>query len=218
MDYLAIDTTTRYLRILLSRGGRVEYFCDEAPLSHSVSLVPRIREMLGDRRYEGIGCIGVNIGPGSFTGIRIGVTTAKTLAYFAKIPLVPINSLELAAYIVYSRDSVKAGQSVCPVIDGSNTLYSARYTFDGNALTETAAPHMSSAEEILKAAQNAVFCGDIHKLGMAKDGIDDYCARLLRYMDDAVRGGKLVPAEGISPLYIQKSQAEKNLADKGAKA
>lgn len=84
MINLFIDTCTKYLILALYKNNEIiEYFQMEADNNLSVLLLPKIDELLKKSNLEikDVDKIYVSNGPGSFTGIRIGVTTAKTIAY-----------------------------------------------------------------------------------------------------------------------------------------
>ena len=101
MPILAIETATLVTSVALAT---VDTLLAEITLqtkkTHSELLMPHISKILymaGDQKTE-LKAIAVSIGPGSFTGLRIGLATAKTLAYALKIPLVGVPSLAGMAY------------------------------------------------------------------------------------------------------------------------
>lgn len=97
---LAIDTSTRICTVAL---GDPDGIAGELALgrerAHSVWLVPAIARLLEDTGTDpsGLAAVAVTTGPGSFTGLRIGVTTAKALAYAWGLPAVPVGALEVLA-------------------------------------------------------------------------------------------------------------------------
>src|SRR6187551_1942440 len=98
---LAIDTATAQVGVAIGRDGRVlgEVRIDGAR-RHAEELAPAIEYL---RKETGVGlgdlaCISVGIGPGLYTGLRVGVTTARTLAQVLDVPVVGIPSLDLVAY------------------------------------------------------------------------------------------------------------------------
>ncbi len=119
MRILTIDTACNLARVALVEDGalRKEITVDDKR-RHSVKLLPAIETLLGDCGVapKDLDLIAVTKGPGSFTGLRIGVVTAKTMAYALRIPLVGVNTLDA---IAASFDD--AGGIVCPLIDARNT-------------------------------------------------------------------------------------------------
>ncbi|GHU98274.1 hypothetical protein FACS1894211_01740 [Clostridia bacterium] len=79
MDYIAFNTTDKYLQILLVRGGKAYTHCERAELTHSETLMPAVESLLKEAgcRLSDLQAVGVVTGPGSFTGIRIGIATVK---------------------------------------------------------------------------------------------------------------------------------------------
>jgi tRNA threonylcarbamoyladenosine biosynthesis protein TsaB len=98
---LAIDTATRSASLAVYDGAvvRAEYSWDTAD-HHTVDLLPRIVDLLRQIEVpiEQLTGLGVSIGPGSFTGVRVGVAAAKGLAIACDIPLVGVPTLDILAY------------------------------------------------------------------------------------------------------------------------
>ncbi len=98
---LAIDTATRSASLAVYDGSvvRAEYSWDTAD-HHTVELMPRIVDMLHqiDAPIEQVTGLGVSIGPGSFTGVRVGVAAAKGLAIARDLPIVGVPTPDIVAY------------------------------------------------------------------------------------------------------------------------
>lgn len=90
MMVLAIDTTGEHLHVAASKSGRVQAITAPGK-PHSKELLPLIRKLLGKTKPN---AIVVAIGPGSYTGTRVGVTTANMLGWVWKIPVYGIPSHE----------------------------------------------------------------------------------------------------------------------------
>ena len=100
MILLAIDTSTHRAAVALSRPGQtVDVAPPDPDRRHGRGLIPAIKALLAARglTVADLDAIAVGLGPGSYTGLRIGLTAAKTLAYAAKKPLVGLDSLEVIA-------------------------------------------------------------------------------------------------------------------------
>jgi tRNA threonylcarbamoyladenosine biosynthesis protein TsaB len=117
MLLLGIDTSTRRVGVVLANElgmiGRVELggTADTAPPRHAETLAPAIAWCCERCSVEltQVTAIAAGIGPGMFTGLRVGVTTAKVLAQSLRVPVIPIPSLDLLAYpLRYSRRLVVA--------------------------------------------------------------------------------------------------------------
>jgi len=115
MKCLALDTTTDVCSIAVTDGPELlgeHNFAHKMDLSRR--LMPNIVQLVKDSGLEmkGVEAIGVSLGPGSFTGLRIGVVTAKTLAQALTVPIAGVISLDLLAHqFDYLPDSV-----ICPLI------------------------------------------------------------------------------------------------------
>jgi tRNA threonylcarbamoyladenosine biosynthesis protein TsaB len=98
---LAIDTATRSASLAVYDGAvvRAEYSWDTAD-HHTVELMPRIVDMLRqiDVSIEQLTGLGVSIGPGSFTGVRVGVAAAKGLAIARDLPIAGVQTPDILAY------------------------------------------------------------------------------------------------------------------------
>lgn len=100
MKYLFIDSATANLVVAIIIDNKIEYFFnEEVGKEMSVKIMPKIKEAFDKSNIKPIELdkIFVTTGPGSFTGIRVGLTVMKTMAYTLKIPIVPISSLEVIA-------------------------------------------------------------------------------------------------------------------------
>jgi len=103
MNTLFIDTHNEIIKIILFKDGKiVDSKEKESSMQHSVYTMPLIDEVLKNNNLDSndINEIIVVNGPGSFTGVRIGVTIAKTYSYLLNIPIKVINMLEMKAIFV----------------------------------------------------------------------------------------------------------------------
>lgn len=115
MKCLALDTTTDICSIAVSdESGLIAEYNSAHKMDLSRRMMPNVVAMLRDAglQMKDVEAVGVSIGPGSFTGLRIGVTTAKTLAQALNVPVVGIVTLDLLAHqFDYLPDAI-----VCPLI------------------------------------------------------------------------------------------------------
>jgi tRNA threonylcarbamoyladenosine biosynthesis protein TsaB len=134
MNVLAIDTSNYSLGIaLISKEKVIGEYITNMKKNHSIRVMPAIERLLGDCEMKpaDIEKIVVAKGPGSYTGVRIGVTIAKTLAWTLNIPLVGISSLEvLAAGVGRYFDGY-----ISPVFDARRgQIYTGLYQFKNGKL------------------------------------------------------------------------------------
>ncbi len=115
---LSIETTGRTGSIAILRGERVLEQTNLNPNQRTAStLAPQVDQMLDHCREQGlpISMVSIADGPGSFTGLRIGVTTAKTLSYALRLPLVAVDSL--AAIAAAGFHTHRHVESICVAVD-----------------------------------------------------------------------------------------------------
>lgn len=129
MRILAIDTSTAYASVAVTLNDKLlgEYVLNHG-MTHSQKLVPMIAHILKDLELSpaDIDLYAVSNGPGSFTGLRIGITTLKAIAYAVKKPAAGINTLDALA-----RNIPVTGFQICPIIDArNNTVYTSVYSYE----------------------------------------------------------------------------------------
>jgi len=156
---LAIDTSTEIASIALSCAGEVQTEMSwHAGQNHTVELIPNLLHLLHQAKIElkGIDAIIVAKGPGSFNGLRVGVGTAKGLAFALGIPLVGIGTLEAEAF-PYAR----TGLPICPVQDAARgEIATALYQLQSGEWRRLIAEHITTVEELCpKIASMTLFCG-----------------------------------------------------------
>lgn len=135
MNILAIDTSNPVLGVALVSEDRVigELITNIAK-DHSGRLMPAIDKLLSDVQMSAVELdkIVVAQGPGSYTGVRIGLTTAKTLAWALDIPIVGISSIEVLAYQGRLSNIV-----ICPFFDARRgTVFTGLYKWNKDELQE----------------------------------------------------------------------------------
>lgn len=129
MNILAMDTSNQTLGVALLRDGElIGSYITNVNRNHSVRLMPAVDDLMKEvgMEPEDLDQVVVANGPGSYTGVRIGVTTAKTLAWALDIPVKAVSSLELLAW--QGRNSV---HTICPFFDARRGLvFTGLYQFE----------------------------------------------------------------------------------------
>ncbi|MFC1993591.1 tRNA (adenosine(37)-N6)-threonylcarbamoyltransferase complex dimerization subunit type 1 TsaB [Chloroflexota bacterium] len=157
---LAIDTSTGTASVALVRDDEVlaelTWQCGQ---NHSVELLPRLNRLLSQAELslQSASCIIVAKGPGSFNGLRVGVSTAKGLAFSLGIPLVGVSTLEAVAY-----QHSETGLPVCPIFDaGRGEVATALYQMQDGVWRRLVAEHLTTAEDLCaEITKKTVFCGE----------------------------------------------------------
>ena len=135
---LCIETSTAVLSVALARDGAVvcERVCTQ-PRSQAALTAPLVKEVLDAAGITAGECdaVCVSAGPGSYTGLRVGVSTAKGLAFGAGIPLLSMGTLDILVEGVEETPAF-----IVPMIDARRMeVYTAVYSADGTRLTEVEA-------------------------------------------------------------------------------
>lgn len=164
MRCLALETSTDIASIALAdENGLIGEYDFAHRMDLSRRLMPNIVTLLADNGMEvrDVEAIGVSLGPGSFTGLRIGVTTAKTLAQVLEIPIVGVVSLDvLARQFDFMPDRL-----ICSMIRvRKGEVYFALYRVNAGAVERISEYEAGTIERVAEKVSNIhtpiVFCGD----------------------------------------------------------
>lgn len=142
---LQIETATTSCSVALSRDGNLLNFKQIIARNiHAEVITLYIDELLNKQgvTYNDIDAIAVSSGPGSYTGLRIGVSTAKGLCFALDKPLIAVETLEAMAYGVITSDGFEQDSKLllCPMIDARRMeVYTALFDTTGNRITATSA-------------------------------------------------------------------------------
>jgi len=117
---LNIETATEVCSVTVAKDGVIIFRKEETKgPSHAVLLGVFVNEATNKLRSEGLklDAVAVSCGPGSYTGLRIGVSEAKGLCYGLNIPLIALNTLKIMAYGVLKNQHIDKDALLCPMID-----------------------------------------------------------------------------------------------------
>ena len=156
MKLLVYDTSSDILSVGVYDGEK-KLAGRESGLfaGHSSHLVPILRRTLREAKllWETIDAVVVGLGPGSFTGLRVGVTTAKVLAYALHAKTVGVSSLEAIAYGVKNRE-----RRIGVLLDArKGKVYAALYERAGHGFRAVKRPALVTREAFLKGAGKSAF-------------------------------------------------------------
>lgn len=220
---LAIDTATKVCSIALCRDQEIlaEYTINMG-MTHSEGLLPQIEQMLERSKVnkESIDLLAVSMGPGSFTGLRIGLATAEAMAYSWKACLHGVDTLEALAYNIPIENII-----LVPVLDAQKgNYYQAIYEWQNGKLVKLAGVEVVNKERLLSriseyaADKQAVLLGECSKLAKLELPANIKLAPLTLRMP---KGGSVALAAeagfdpeqdkrifGLEPYYIRRSEAE----------
>jgi tRNA threonylcarbamoyladenosine biosynthesis protein TsaB len=205
-------------------------------LTHSEKLLPMVDSLLNfiQKSINDVDLIAVTSGPGSFTGVRIGVSCVKGLAYSGNIPVAPISTLEAIAYNLRLYEPTITNEViVCPCMDARrNELYNAVFSYDGisfKRLSEDRAISTQELESQLLGYEKKVFVlGDggrkFYEYLKEKNSSLDFSSvpeslcmqnsQSVGYLGyQAYFDGKTTDASGLVCTYLRPSQAERNIKE-----
>ena len=199
MNYLAIDTSGKNLTIVLSTNEKLYKYDDkECGVNHSVALMPKVEQIIKDANFDlkDLDFICAVTGAGSFTGIRIGVSTVKALCFALNKPCLAITSFDTLAYN-------KPDGNTLAVIDAKhNGFYVCGYQ---NSVV-TLQPCYVDRQTLTELQREYTIVASVQ--------IDDIPTQTVSVLDgliSAIESKKdqvTFDLQSLVPLYVRKSQAE----------
>lgn len=223
MKNLAVDTSSKICAVaILEDNNKIDEISLDNGKTHSENLMPILKEVLerNNLKLSDFNLISVSVGPGSFTGIRIGIASIKPLAEVYNLPVASVTSLESLARNV---ENVESDTTIISLIDArNNQVYAGVFDNDYNLKEEEIAEDI---EVVLKKAEKfskIVFVGDgavLHKDLISERLVNNEIKFTDNNEQSAVNTGKigykkylnkdLKNADTILPIYLRKSQAER---------
>ena len=226
---LAVDTTAKPVSCALVEDDRVvAAFSANTGLTHSQTLMPMIENALSvsGKTVADLDALAVNAGPGSFTGVRIGVSAVKGLAFTSNLPCVAVSTLESMA----ENTAALPGTIICCLMDARcQQVYGALFEKDASGavrrLSEDEALTMAEmGERVARMRRDVILVGDGSEMcyRLWKDNVPSvYLAPpTVRYQNAAAtaviaarrfREGLTISADELLPLYLRLPQAEREL-------
>lgn len=231
MRILALETAAKAVSAAITEDGRIlASGYQDTGLTHSRTLMPIVEGLFRNTELTAadMNAIAVSAGPGSFTGVRIGVSAAKGLAFAASIPAVAVSTLAALARNV----SFAEGLIVCAMDARRGQIYNALFEAGDGRLTrltpDRAVALSDLAEELRNDSRPKTVLGDGAGLCfgyLTEAGISCRLAPPQLLMqnamsvaleaEDLVQAGKLVSAQELAPVYLRPPQAKRLLATKG---
>ena len=225
MKILALETSAKAVSAAVCENGKI--LCSgyqDTGLTHSRTLMPIVEHILKntDLTTADLDAIAVAVGPGSFTGIRIGVSAAKGLAFAVNKPAVGVSTLAAMARNVAFSD----GLVICAMDARRNQIYNALFEAkDGQLtrLTEDRAIALADLAEELRddprpktvVGDGARFCCDfLHGTGIScrlapPHLIMQNAMSVALEAEELVKTGLLVSAQDLQPVYLRPAQADR---------
>ena len=211
MKLLALDSSGLVASVAILDGETLvaEYTLNYKK-THSQTLLPMLDEIVKMTQTElsEMDAIAVAAGPGSFTGLRIGSATAKGLGLALNKPIISVPTLEGIACNFYGTDAI-----ICPMMDARRQqVYTGIYHFAGGTeFEELVAQEAGPVEDIIEELCNVEHSYAPAHLSRQRAGA--VAIRAMKLYEE----GKAEPASDHAPIYLRKSQAERELEAKGKK-
>jgi tRNA threonylcarbamoyladenosine biosynthesis protein TsaB len=233
MRILALETATTNCSVAVMDGDQLlAELTLQVPRAHSTRLMPLIAQAMGDSGIAklDLDAIAVGIGPGSFTGLRIGLATAKGLAYALSKPCVGVSTLKAMAYGTGAQMGLVVAMLDAKRGDVFAGIYAAGDR-DPNTWAEVMPPSHIQVERLAETIRDlrtglrhswqfVTFCGDVTDRYVQQMELGDVSrvapsgALLPRASATAAVGrgmltlGQGIDPEALAPIYLRKSEAE----------
>lgn len=233
MNILAIECSASPVSAAIINDGKiVGYAYSDIKLTHSQTLFPIIQNVLSSARlsFSDIEAVSVSTGPGSFTGLRIGIACAKGLAEPKRLKCVGVSTLLSAAYMFKGEHAV-----ICPVIDARcSQVYCALFEVDGENITRICEDKAVMIEDLSKVLTGIddkpiILCGDaaasVLDATNNQSNIKLATPSLMMqnaigvglYANKAIKENNYSDSEELMPMYLKLPQAERELKAKQEK-
>jgi tRNA threonylcarbamoyladenosine biosynthesis protein TsaB len=221
---LGIDTGTSIARLALLADGRVVATSSQRTRSHAAELAENVAELLGSTGVAAadLGAVSVAIGPGSFTGLRIGISYAKGLAVASGCAMIGVSSLDSLALGALDEGGAAEGL-VCPVVDArKGEVYTALYAIVEDGLEKLTDDLVVTLEALTARIDRGVLLAGDSKASeamalLSRRGFDSRCLS----SDELETCGVYVAATGaerlargaidqvrtLQPIYVRSAEA-----------
>ena len=229
MKILALESSAKAASCaVLSDGELLASAWQATGLTHSRTLLPMVEDMLknSELSVQEIDAVAVAAGPGSFTGLRIGIAAVKGLAWAAEKPCIPVSTLEAMAWPLAHLE----GNIVCAMDARRQQIYNAVFLAESGELTRLREDRAVSLEEA--AADIGEMDGPMTIVGdgaglcfdfLTARGVECRLAPVHLRQQSAVgvamaawrRRGENLSAQELTPVYLRLSQAERERLAKG---
>lgn len=153
MKLLSFECSAKAASCCISEDGNIlGSVFSNVPLTHSQTLMPMMENLLSATliKLDDIDCFAIAAGPGSFTGVRIGISAVKGLSIAKRKPCIPVSTLEAMAYMHIDKNAV-----ICPVMDARcSQVYNALFKCENGKITRLCEDRALLVSELLEELKN----------------------------------------------------------------
>ncbi|MDR1090888.1 MAG: tRNA (adenosine(37)-N6)-threonylcarbamoyltransferase complex dimerization subunit type 1 TsaB [Prevotella sp.] len=214
---LSIETATEVCSVAVSNGGQVLFYKEETKgPSHAVLLGQFVNEAIEELRKANIrpDAVAVSCGPGSYTGLRIGVSEAKGLCYGLNIPLIAINTLKIMAHGALKQGKTEKDTLLCPMIDArrmevydtvyDNSLQELR-PVSADIIDENSFSEFLADKQILFFGNGAEKCKSVlhHPNVLFSDDIYPKATDMIQLAEESFDKKEFADAAYFEPFYLK---------------
>lgn len=227
MKILGLESSAKAASVALTEDGRLlSQYWQASGLTHSRTLLAMAEDLLKNLELtvSDIDVIAVAIGPGSFTGVRIGTAAVKGLSWAADKPACGVSTLEAMAYHLADREDVV----ICPVMDARRgQVYNAKFVQESGNLTRLCPDRAISTDELIEEAKNddkiyflvgdgADLCyGKFVEAGVTVKIAPEHLRLQSAWgVCKAAEHGEMIEPDKLVPNYLRLSQAERERLEK----
>jgi len=223
MYVLGVETATRVGSVAVaSEEGLISEYTLNVSLTHSERLLPAIDQLLQgmDIPFSDIDALAISLGPGSFTGLRIGVSTIKGLSFAGEKPVVGIPTLDALAHHIHGSESI-----ICPMLDArKKEVFAALYRRNqADGLQKLTADLATVPDKLLRELdEEVIFLGDGSRVyrslieaslgsraAFAPPHLNHPRAATVAFLGmEELKKGNVQSIDTLTPIYVRPSDAE----------
>lgn len=212
---LIVDTSSEELKVILVKNK--DYAINkETGVKHLEHLLPEIDRLLCEnkKKIEDIDCFGVVVGPGSFTGIRIGVATIKAFCSVFDKKIVAINMLDLLSFVILNSNTNLKNNFGIIIKSTTTKYYFGKYNCNGNCIEQKLVGKEGVVQEFLNL--DSIFSFNF------EEAFNEYKTKKIilmpgnyvSYVEQKKENKEFINLNNLKPIYLALSQAEVELLKK----
>lgn len=221
MTIIHIETSTNVCSVAASYNGESIFeISNSEGLNHATMLSPFIQQALEKIKALNLNpdAVSVSEGPGSYTGLRIGVSTAKGLCYGFDIPLIAVDTLQVMCKGIFAKTEIEQDALLCPMIDARRMeVYTALYSSDlenvkpvwAENVTENSFLDFLEKQIVYIFGNGSNKCKKVitHPNARFISGVEPLAKNMIDLAEQQYRAGDFADTAYFEPFYLKEFQA-----------